>query len=351
MKKTYIALAIAALATAAGANAATVYKTDATQFDIGGRAEFRGDFIGTDDGQEIDGTMHNASRFRINFAGETKITDNLSGIGFYEAEQGVTSSADNDATTDLTQRYVFAGFKTNVGNFTFGRQDTSTVMISQMSDITTYSGAQKSFIDAGDEQINNNIQYAGNFLNDALTVKANVILGEEDNSDGYGVAAKYTLPIGLGLALGYAANDISDDATETIGGVQVASQYAGQSADQFIAGVNYSMGGLYAAVTYTTGNLNDDQDFDGVETAVQYKWDTGFRVIGAYQYQEADSEAINNWFELTGGYDFTDNLYAYVSYKLNNLDEGDATLEQYGSLNNTVIETEDSMRLGLLYTF
>lgn len=343
MKKTYIALAIAALATAAGANAATVYKTDATQLDIGGRAEFRGDFIGTDGGDKIDGTMHNASRFRINFAGETKITDNLSGIGFYEAEQGVTSSADNDATTDLTQRYVFAGFKTNVGNFTFGRQDTSTVMISQMSDITTYSGAQKSFIDAGDEQINNNIQYAGNFLNDSLTVKANVILGEEDNSDGYGVAAKYTLPMGLGLALGYAANDIPEDVAAGI--------YGGDSASQLIAGVNYTMGGLYAAVTYTTGDLNDDQDFDGVETAVQYKWDTGFRVIGAYQYQEADSEAINNWFELTGGYDFTDNLYAYVSYKLNNLDEGDATLQQYGSTNNTVIETEDSMRLGLLYTF
>ncbi|WP_413478240.1 porin [Vibrio hibernica] len=341
MKKTYIALAIAALATAAGANAATVYKTDATQFDIGGRAEFRGDFIGNPgSGEEIDGTMRNASRFRINFAGETKITDNLSGIGFYEAEQGVKSSADNDATTDLTQRYVFAGFKTNVGNFTFGRQDTSTVMISQMSDITTYSGAQKSFINAGNEQINNNIQYAGNFLNDALTVKANVILGEEDNSDGYGVAAKYTLPIGLGLALGYAANDIPD-----------GNGYNGDSADQLIAGVNYTMGGLYAAVTYTTGNLNDDQDFDGVETAVQYKWDTGFRVIGAYQYQEADSEAINNWFELTGGYDFTDNLYAYVSYKLNNLDEGDATLQQYGSTNNAVIETEDSMRLGLKYTF
>lgn len=351
MKKTYIALAIAALATAAGANAATVYKTDATQFDIGGRAEFRGDFIGTDGGQEIDGTMHNASRFRINFAGETKITDNLSGIGFYEAEQGVNSSSDNskgEKGTDFNQRYVFAGFKTNVGNFTFGRQDTSTVMISQMSDITTYSGAQKSFIDAGDEQINNNIQYAGNFLNDALTVKANVILGDKDNSDGYGVAAKYTLPIGLGLALGYAANDIADtnsDGTPT--------PYAGDSADQLIAGVNYTMGGLYAAVTYTTGNLNDDQDFDGVETAVQYKWDTGFRVIGAYQYQEAESETINNWFELTGGYDFTDNLYAYVSYKLNNLDSGDAVLGQYGS--TTMLagskDAEDSMRLGLKYTF
>ncbi|MBD1571765.1 porin [Vibrio sp. S17_S38] len=346
MKKTYIALAIAALATAAGANAATVYKTDATQFDIGGRAEFRGDFIGTDGGDKIDGTMHNASRFRINFAGETKITDNLSGIGFYEAEQGVNSSGDNSKGTDGTdfnQRYVFAGFKTNVGNFTFGRQDTSTVMISQMSDISTYSGAQKTFIASGDEQVNNNIQYAGNFLQDALTVKANVILGDTDNSDGYGVAAKYTLPMGLGLALGYAANDIPDT---------VLAQ-DGQSADQLIAGVNYTIGGLYAAATYTTGDLNDNDDFDGVETSVQYKWDNGFRVIGAYQYQEAESETINNWFELTGGYDFTDNLYAYVSYKLNNLDQGDSTFssDTYQISGATLRDAEDSMRLGLLYTF
>nr|WP_153447380.1 porin [Vibrio algicola] len=346
MKKTHIALAIAALAAAAGANAATVYKNDSTQLDIGGRAEFRGDFIGQDNGDKIDGTMHNGSRFRINVGGETKITDSISGIGFYEAEQDVNSSGDNSNDNNgFNLRYVFAGFKTNVGDFTFGRQDTSTVMISQMSDISTYSGAQKNMIAAGDEQVNNNIQYAGNFLdNDALTVKANVILGDKDNTNGYGVAAKYTLPMGVGFAVGYASNGIEDNA-----GVA----YRGDTADQIIAGVSYGVTteGLYLAATYTNGDLNDKQDFDGVEASAQYKWNNGFRVIGAYENQEADSDTINNWYELTGGYDFTPNLYAYVSYKLNGLDKGDATFNDYQVSGATLRDAEDSMRLGLLYTF
>lgn len=143
MNKKFLVLAIAAAATATSASAATVYKDDTSTFNVGGRAEFRGDFVGQDDGDKIDGTMANKSRFRLNLGGETQITDNLTGFGFYEAEQTVKSSGNNEANDNFTQRYMFAGFGTEYGKVSFGRQDTATVMISQMSDISTYSGGQK----------------------------------------------------------------------------------------------------------------------------------------------------------------------------------------------------------------
>lgn len=342
MNKKLLVLAIAAAATATSASAATVYKDDSSTLNVGGRAEFRGDFVGTDSGDEIDGSMNNASRFRLNVGGETQITDGLTGFGFYEAEQGVNSSGDNDANTDFTQRYVYAGLGTNYGDFSFGRQDTATVMISQMSDISTYSGGQKGFITAGDEQINNTILYTGNFLNDALVVKADVVLSSDDNADGYGVAAKYTLPMGLGFALGYAANEGGD-----------GNPSASDDEFQIIGGVNYTTDHIYLGATYTGGEtasitplsgagIGDAVDFQGVEAVAQYKFDNQFRIQTVYSYQEVDSDDYQNWAELTGGYDFTSNIYAYASYRFNLLDDN----SRFGAA-----DEEDSMRLGLLYTF
>lgn len=337
MNKKLLVLAIAAAATSA--SAATVYKDDTSTLNVGGRAEFRGDFIGTDSGDEIDGSMNNASRFRLNIGGETQITDGLTGFGFYEAEQGVNSSGNNDANNDFTQRYMFAGLGTDYGKVSFGRQDTATVMISQMSDISTYSGGQKTFTQAGNEQVNNTFLYEGNFLNDALIVKADVVLGSDDNTDGYGVAAKYTLPMGLGFALGYTANEGD---INTKGNAQ-DNEY------QIIGGVNYTNDHLYLGTTYTTGETStaggsylDAVDFQGVEAVAQYKFDSQFRIQTVYSYQEVDNEDYQNWAELTGGYDFTNNLYAYMSYRFNMLDEN----SRFGAVNE-----EDSLRLGLLYQF
>lgn len=339
MNKKLLVLAIAAAATATSASAANVYKDGTNTLDIGGRAEFRGDFIGTDSGDEIDGSMMNNSRFRLNVGGETQITDGLTGFGFYEAEQTVVSSGNNTANSDFKQRYMYAGFGTNYGDVSFGRQDTATVMISQMSDISTYSGGQKTFTQAGNEQVNNTFLYTGNFLHDALIVKADVVLGDEEDTDGYGVAAKYTLPMGLGFAVGYTANQ--GEAAVTDGALD--DEY------QIIGGVNYTNEHLYLGATYTAGETAqvldglDSTDFQGVEATAQYKFDNQFRVITTYAYQEIDDEDSQNWLELTGGYDFTNNIYAYMSYRFNMLDDD----------NNTALRTydEDSLRLGLLYQF
>ncbi len=340
MKKAVLASAVVAAFVSGSALAAEVYNSDGTSLKIGGRAEFRGDFIGSG-GAEVEGTMANKSRVRLNVGGETAITSDLSGFGFYEAEQSANSSGDNSRDvngSEFKQRYLLAGLKGSFGSVSFGRQDTAAVQISQMSDISTFSGAQKEFINAGNEQINNTILYT--YGTDALSLKASAIFGEDEDTNGYGVSGIYTLPMGLGLGLGYSANDAGSD-----------------SEDAIIAGVNFSMDSLYVAATYTLGTYSADsglgatkeQDFSGIEASAEYKFTKQFSLIGAYQKTELDnflgqSEDATDWFEITGTYKFNSNIRAYASYLLNNLDDAP-------DANGVEQQSEDTLRLGLRYDF
>ncbi|WP_428774142.1 porin [Vibrio sp.] len=333
MKKAALYSAVLAALMSGSTLAATVYKADGTELKLGGRAEFRGDFNAAEDGQEIDGTMKNKSRVRVNVGGNTQITDALSGFAFYEAEQSVKSSGDNDANTSFKQRYMYAGLAGDFGAFSMGKQDTANVQLSQMTDIATFTGKQKEFINAGDEQINNNFFYAYNM--DALSLQANYIAGEEKDTDGYGVSGIYTLPFGLGLGLGYAAND---------------NGVGNGSANQFTAGANYELDALYLAATYTMGDIDDkaNTEFNGLEVAAQYKLTSAFRLIAAYSKQEVENKNsntkadIHDFFELTGRYDFNKSIRGYLSYKLNQMKAEDTG---YGK------DADDTIRLGLRYDF
>ncbi|MCW8332245.1 porin [Vibrio paucivorans] len=331
--KTLIALAVAAAAVSTGASAANVYSQDGTELNVGGRAEFRGDFIGNG-GEEIDGTMANNSRFRLNIGGTTQINDSLSGFGFYEAEQGVVSSGDSTPEDDFIQRYMFAGLQGEFGAISFGRQDTAAVQISQMSDVTEFSGAQKTFIDASNEQLNNTFLYTGNF--DALALKASYVASSEASNDSYGISGIYTLPMGLGFGLGYSAGDNGDNEG---------------SSNAIIAGVNYTLDSLYLAGTYTTGETDDrnSSDFNGMEFAATYGFGNGLTLKGLYQKTEVDENGNtydkSDFFELTTDYAFNKSINAYVSYVLNNIDKNNL------ASNPDFASDEDTLRLGLKYSF
>ena len=91
MKKTLITLALASIASTA--TAANVYNQNGSELNIGGRAEFRGDFNGKEDGEvKLKVQCKNKSRFRLNVGGSTEINQSLTAYGFYEGEQTVKSS-------------------------------------------------------------------------------------------------------------------------------------------------------------------------------------------------------------------------------------------------------------------
>ncbi|NOH30248.1 porin [Vibrio mediterranei] len=351
MKMAAIATAVTTVLVSSSVLAAEVYNSDGTSLSIGGRAEFRGDFVGQESGATLDGTMDNKSRFRLNVGGETQINDSLSAVAFYEGEQSVKNSNTKDNNDTFTQRYMYAGLGSNDNVVTFGKQDAATVQISQMSDnVSTYSGIQKTYINAGDEQINNAINYSGYFM-DALSLKASYLASNEANQDGYALSGIYTIPFGLGIGLGYAANDNDGDQ---------------QDSKQFLGGLSYQWESLYVAATYTQGqgskkyNLGDN-DFHGTEFVARYMFDNGFQAIVGYQKGTIDPDAgdkfdVSNYVELTGQYYFNKNIISYLSYKFNNLDQGDMC-EGCGSSPSNVNasyftdDADNSLRLGLLYLF
>ena len=346
MKKAVLASAVVAVMMSGSALAAEVYNSDGTSLKIGGRAEFRGDFIGNG-GKEIDGTMANKSRVRINVGGETQISDGLTGFGFYEAEQGVLSTGDNAKETKFNQRYMYAGIGTQLGDISFGKQDTAGVQISQMSDNgQIWTGAQKTFIAAGDEQANNAVAYS-NVFGDVFSLKASMIAAEKKNENGFGISGIYSTPIGLDIGLGYAQNDYNEI---ELGGTTFTDQ---GDANQMIGGLSYSIASLTVGGTYTQGTYNFDTatesiDFSGVELSGTYKFDGGFRIMAAYQKQElkpndGDKFVKNDFFELTGQYHFNKSLRTYLSYKLDNRKADDA--------DNSGNAADDTVRLGMRYDF
>ncbi|MDA0155274.1 porin [Vibrio sp. Makdt] len=330
MKKAVLASAVVAALVSGSSLAATVYSSDGTELKIGGRAEFRGDFIGSG-GAEVEGTMEDKTRFRLNLGGKTELTDTVTAFGFYEAEQSTGDS-------EFDNRYMYAGVDFDGQAVSVGRQDMASVIVSDFTDITEFSGVQQ-VIDAASDKEDSVFAYRGGF--DALQLEATYQANSAKDTDGYGISGVYSLPIGLDLGLAYSGQDLG----------------AGNgSANQILAGLAYSLDNLYLAATYSTGDLNDKavgpiaESFTAMEFAAQYKITKQVSAAAVYTYQE--NEAANgstadsvDGIELVGYYKLNSNFRTYLSYYINGLDEvKDVTT-------GLTTEGEDTLRLGVRYDF
>ncbi|CDT75610.1 porin [Vibrio sp. 1CM2L] len=328
MKKAVLASAVVAALVSGSSLAATVYSSDGTELKIGGRAEFRGDFIGSG-GAEVEGTMEDKTRFRLNLGGKTELTDTVTAFGFYEAEQSTGDS-------EFNNRYMYAGVDFDGQALSVGRQDMASVIVSDFTDITEFSGVQQ-VIDAASDKEDSVFAYRGGF--DALQLEATYQANSEKDSDGYGISGVYSLPFGLDLGLAYSGEDLGDGKG---------------SADQILAGLAYSLDNLYLAATYSTGDSNDKailiqpESFTAMEFAAQYKFTKQLSAAVVYTYQEdelANGTKVDatDGIELAGYYKLNSNFRTYLSYYINGLDE-----EKTG---NIVTEGEDTLRLGVRYDF
>ncbi|CAH6841071.1 Outer membrane protein N, non-specific porin [Vibrio chagasii] len=330
MKKAVLASAVVAALVSGSSLAGTVYSSDGTELKIGGRAEFRGDFIGSG-GAEVEGTMEDKTRFRLNLGGKTELTDTVTAFGFYEAEQSTGDS-------EFDNRYMYAGVDFDGQAVSVGRQDMASVIVSDFTDITEFSGVQQ-VIDAASDKEDSVFAYRGGF--DALQLEATYQANSEKDTDGYGISGVYSLPIGLDLGLAYSGQDLG----------------AGNgSANQILAGLAYSLDNLYLAATYSTGDLNDKavgpiaESFTAMEFAAQYKITKQVSAAAVYTYQE--NEAANgstadsvDGIELVGYYKLNSNFRTYLSYYINGLDE------VKNVTTGLTTEGEDTLRLGVRYDF
>jgi len=294
MKKNFLTTAILSAVISSTANAATVYENDDTTLNVGGRAEVRGLFS-----DSVDGSMEDQSRARINISGETQISESLTGFGFMEYEASKSSSV-----FDYDFRYLYAGFGTQIGDFSYGRQDTANVMISDMTDIASYHSGIQQIIDGASDKQSNTFLYSETFIN-ALTVQLNYIAQDEKDNDAFAVSAAYKFTAGLELGASYSDQD---------------------EANQVTFGAGYTWNRLYVGTTYAMGDLTDNVNFTSLEFAAEYQFTNEFRLIGMIGMQEVDKVDTVDAYALEAQYRFNESIRTFASYKLDNLDDGENEL-------------------------
>lgn len=325
MKKAVVASAVFAALVSGSSLAATVYKSDGTELKVGGRVEFRGDFIGTSKGAEIEGTMDDSTRARFNLKGKSEITDGMSAFGVYEGEQ------DTGGDTGFENRYMYAGLDFDGHAISVGRQDMASVIVSDMTDITEFSGIQQT-IDSASDKEDSVIAYRGGF--DSIQLEATYQAKSAKDSDGYSVAGMYSAPFGLDVGLAFSGADSGD-----------------LSDSQVLFGLGFSLDSLYLAGTYSQGDNEIDEgkgsEFTAYEFVAEYKFTKQFSAAALYTYQENELSGTKadatDGIELVGYYKFNSNFRTYVSYYMNGLDEVKVA--------DLVTQGEDTLRLGARYDF
>ncbi|KPA52343.1 membrane protein [Photobacterium leiognathi subsp. mandapamensis] len=310
MKKAVLASAILASLVAGTANAATVYEDDTKSLSIGGRAEARFNISDANKGDDGTGNaFKDKSRARINLKGKAKITDDVTAFGKYEAE------ISDDKDTTITSRYVYAGFDTQAGAFSYGKQDSAQVMLTDYTDIlATFGGDGVDLVDGNKDKRENNFLYAGEFNN--FTVSANYIAennDDEKDSDSYGIAAQYALPFGLSLGAGYVNGQ---DGTDV-------------DANQYNLAASYEFNNFYAGATYASGEKGN-ADLTGYELATAFKMNK-FIAQAAYNFKQSEEAGVKtddvDYFVLEGIYKFNKNLRTYAGYLFNQIDGEDDELQ------------------------
>ncbi|MGF1753817.1 porin [Vibrio makurazakiensis] len=302
MKIAAITTAILSALVSGSALAATVYDNDGTTLSVGGRAEAR---FNVSDENEVAGSTSNfkdKSRARVNLKGKTQVSDGLYGFGKYEAEL--------DDASDISNRYFFAGLGTDIGEFSYGKQDSAQVMLTDVTDTMATFGADAADIVSGNkDKRENNFLYSGSF--DALTVKVNYIAADEIDANSFGIAGMYSLDMGLDFGAGYVSQENGSDDDDQI---NLVAQY---SMDAF------TVGGLY-----TKGKVAKE-DITGYEFSAKFKANKQLSLVGVYNFQENDdtnTEEANN-FAIEAVYKFNGHIRTYAGYKFEQLDNTDDQLQ------------------------
>ncbi|MCZ8488715.1 hypothetical protein O9992_20425 [Vibrio lentus] len=112
--------------------------------------------IGTSKGAEIEGSMSDETRFRLNIGGKTQLTDSVSAFGFYEAEQG--TEANEFKPLHVRWCWDFDGQAVS-----FGRQDMASVIVLTLRISLNSLGVQQVF-DAASDKEDGVIAYRGGLM-------------------------------------------------------------------------------------------------------------------------------------------------------------------------------------------
>ncbi|WP_375753536.1 porin [Vibrio sp. HN007] len=339
MKLNKSVLTVAVLSTlSCSAMAATIYATEDTTLKLGGRVEGRGYFAH----DEYD----DKSRVSINIEGETKVSDNASFYGRYENEIGGADAAGSSAEDSMETRYMQTGFKTNLGNFYYGRHDNATTFMTDWTDLAEVNSGIVNEHDAlTADRSEGNLRYE--LKKGGLTMN----LGAVNNEvvEGFAASVGFELDSGFGIAAAY-----TDSKQDNYG--ENGDDFAGVNANNRtgMVATKFDIGNLYMAAMYEQGSTDFDSkssDYIGMDAYIGLNFaDTGYshhNINVTYNYFEHDDRKFSHMdvenIGLEYGYHIK-NATIYASYTFNVLEDSDYLLDAKA-------DTEDAVMVGVKYNF
>lgn len=325
MKKTVIALAIAAFAATGAANAATVYNQDGTKVELGGSARIFLGKLGKDQRGDL---VNDGSRIKIN---ATHTLDNgLSAFVGYETRfngsQKEKQSGSNTGFGNITTNKLFVGFGfENVGKLSFGRQATTADDV--LGDGLYYrSGANNILTTGADKSIKfRSADFEGfSFGADYLFGNPNKVTAAKSYKNGAGVAAFYNYDFeknhNIEFAAGYTFDQfdsVNSSATSQKNHNWLLSSHYRLDAFRFAVAYGQRTEKVTGATSNTRGKYifleskYDLADVAGIPSTVGLQWE---------RYNEKDyngqdkGKSIANQYIAMADYKLSKNVVPYVQY-------------------------------------
>jgi len=282
--------------------AATVYKTDTQEFNVGGRVEVRGVLS--------DGDYSDASRIRLNVDGKNKLNDNLTVFGRYEFEADENTNDDAD-DLDISVRHLYVGADTQVGSFIYGHQVNAVTYLTDFTDqAETFSGYVNENTITTADRAKNTLRYV--YTADALTLQASATQNANSNADGYGLMAAYKFSPELELAAGVATSDQEyGNGTDT------------DDSTSYLLAAKYTKGSVYLSAMGMAGNISadgiEDSDFVAADAFAAYYFGANQEnvVNASYSYYSADDiDALETNFVGVEYARYMGNFALFGSYKI-----------------------------------
>lgn len=317
MKKSLLALAVLAVATSA--TAATVYDKDGTSLKVGGRVQavaFNGNFgkAGRDDA-----SLKNSARFNV--AGTTKVNDAVSVFAFteWEASNGNNEKgADNNFTA--RDQYVGADFGV-FGKVQAGKSLNAIYDVQSATDVFEEVGSAQVQGDTNGDRRSGTFRYI--YDNNGLYASASFqtaqdqvkVAGDKlDVENGFGFGLGYTFdnvvfgPLSVKAAYDYVKCQDDSDFIQTD---EDGDILAGRAFDSFKnTAVSVAWGsdtGLYFAALYNVYKVNfDDFTDDGEDYSNGRAKVKGLELVAGYGF--------DNGLSLTIGYDVKDSKFKSAGY-------------------------------------
>ena len=372
MKKSLLALAVVAAATSA--NAATVYDKDGTSLAVGGRVQavvYNGNAAGI---AENDAGLVNSAR--LNIAGSTKINDSVSVFAFSEwnMADGNTSDQSWGDSINTREQYVGADYG-DFGKILGGKTYDAANAVLAATDVFEDFGARLQGSINGDRRtgmfryVYDNNGIFGSVSYQTAADDSTVQGSKADVEGGFAAAAGYTFDnvvFGpLSFKAGYSYVKGQDDFSKTIGQFENSETFDNFKVISASIAWGSTDNGLYIGALYNTqrvkqrandfvpSNSSNSDKKKGYEFVVGYTFDNGIGAFTGYNFVDVKTKE--------GSINSDSAIYrrvpVYVNYAINdNFNiwgeaEFDANSTTKKDGQNQYSETGTMLSAGARYTF